>query len=112
MCQFIDGKCIVQRTNNKGKVNGCCRFCPLVTDKGCPSENVSCKLIYCKTSIKNIKLIRLRDIPVTKCLSISRRAILKGDFFVTKEQFIDDLCKGPIIYAFRTIKRDLKRNIK
>ncbi len=112
LCQFKDGQCIVQRNNKKGKVNGCCRFCPLVTDKGCPSENVSCKLIYCKTSIKNIKLIKLNDIAITKCLSIPKRAILKGDFFITREEFIDDLCKGPIIYAFRTIKRDIKRNIK
>lgn len=112
LCQFKNGQCIVQRNNKKGKVNGCCRFCPIVTDKGCPSENVSCKLIYCKTSIKNMKLIKLSDIPITKCLSIPKRVILKGDFFITKEEFIDDLCKGPIIYAIRTLKRDIKRNIK
>lgn len=112
LCKFIDGQCIIQRTNKKGKYNGCCRFCPLVTDKGCPSENVSCKLIYCKTATKNIKLIRIRDIDITKCLTPFQRVILKGDFFVTKDEFIDDLCSGILVYAYRTIKRDIKRNIK
>ena len=112
LCKFENGQCIAQRMRNKGKVNGCCRFCPLVTDKGCPSENVSCKLIYCKTAIKNIKLIKIRDIEITKCLPPFKRLILKGDFFITKEEFIDDLCRGIIVYTYRTIKRDLKRNMK
>jgi len=112
LCNFINGQCIVQRENKKGKFNGCCRLCPFVTNKGCPSENISCKLIYCKTAIKNIKLIKISDIKITKCLNPLKRLVLRGNFFITKEEFIDDLCKSIITYPFKTIKRDIKRNIK
>ena len=28
LCQFKNGKCIVQREQNLDRVNGCCRLCP------------------------------------------------------------------------------------
>lgn len=111
-CDFKNRQCIAQRKSGNGKKDGCCRFCPIVTDKGCPSENVSCKLIYCKTSIQNFKLIKLWEIKITKCLSLGRQLILNGNFFITKEEFIKDLCDGALIFPFRTIKREIKRSFK
>ena len=108
LCQFENGQCIVQRQTGKGNVNGCCRWCPLVTDKGCPSSNLSCKLIYCKTAIKNIKLLRIRDIQILKCLSPLQRLMLKGEFFAVKEDIIKDLYYGPLRYIYTVLKRNIK----
>lgn len=107
-CKFENGSCIAQRET--GKVNGCCRFCPIVTDKGCPSENVSCKLIYCKTSIKNFKLIKLWNIKITKVLPLGRQLILNGDFFITKEEFIKDLCDGIFLFPFKIVIRTFRKS--
>lgn len=37
-CEFIDGKCIVQRQNKSKQKCGCCRYCEYVTLNGCPSK--------------------------------------------------------------------------
>ncbi|MBR3898490.1 MAG: hypothetical protein IKJ43_04360 [Bacilli bacterium] len=111
-CDFQNNQCIAQRKSGSKKINGCCRFCPIVTDKGCPSENISCKLIYCKTSIQNFKLLKLWNVKITKCLSPGRQLILRGNFFITKDEFIKDLYDGTFIFPFRTIKRELKRTLK
>ena len=39
LCRFKNNQCIAQRKGNKKGSFGCCRNCPLVTDKGCPSSN-------------------------------------------------------------------------
>lgn len=112
LCQFKDNQCIAQRKSGKGKVNGCCRFCHLVTDKGCPSSNLACKLIYCKTALGNLKLLRLRDIPILKCLSILQRSILKGAFFQTREEILKDVYYGPIYSSFKTCFREISKIFK
>ena len=53
LCKFEGNKCIVQRKTNSNWINGCCMTCPLVTEKGCPSSNITCKLIYCNEAKKN-----------------------------------------------------------
>lgn len=111
LCNFKSGQCIVQRKSNSKKVNGCCRTCPLVTDKGCPSENISCKLIYCKEALKNLKILKLRDITILKVLPIIKRLILKSDFFITKEEILLDLNRSIFTYSIKTIIRQIKRAI-
>lgn len=109
LCKFKNGRCIVQRNNPNNKhVNGCCIICPIVTNKGCPSENLSCKLIYCKTALQNMKTLKFNDIKILKCLPITSRLILRADFFLTKEEIIDDIDKGILIWIFRVIKRKIK----
>ncbi len=112
LCQFKNNQCIAQRKSNNKKINGCCRVCPLVTDKGCPSSNLACKLIYCKTALKNLKLLKIRDIQVLKCLSIFQRLTLKGSFFQTREEIIKDLYYGPIYSSFKTIFKELSKLFK
>lgn len=111
LCKFVNGQCIAQRKAGDDHINGCCRHCSLVTEKGCPSSNLSCKLIYCKTALGNIKLLRLRDIPVLKCLSITRRMILKASFYNTKEDILNDLNKGIVYSSIRTLINEIKQDI-
>ena len=109
LCQFIDGRCIVQRKDpTNTRVNGCCFRCPIVTDKGCPSENIACKLIYCKTSLKNFKLLKFNNIKILKCLPITKRFIILGDFFITKEEVIDDINHSIIVWLWRVFIRKIK----
>ena len=93
-CKFIDGKCIAQRLNNSKHIDGCCYRCPIVTDKGCPSSNFACKLIYCKTAIGNFKRLNFNKVTILKCLSISQRLVILTDFFCTREEIIEDANKG------------------
>lgn len=108
LCQFIDGKCIVQRKNNSKSTNGCCRRCLIVTEKGCPSVNITCKLIYCKTAAKNIKLLKFNELTILKCLSIRQRLIILASTMMVREEVIKNLQYG-IIY---TVLRELFNEIK
>jgi len=110
LCKFENNQCIAQRNNN-GYTNGCCRKCILVTDKGCPSVNLACKLIYCKTALGNIKLLKLSDIPVLKCLSLCQRVILKGSFFSTREEILKDLNYGLIYSSIRALKKVIQLDL-
>ena len=112
LCKFKNGKCIVQRKTNSNHCNGCCRTCPLVTDKGCPSTNITCKLIYCKTSIGNTKLLKVGDIKIFKCLSIFQRLIILGDTFSTREKIIKDAYYGPLYWVPKELIKDIKREVR
>lgn len=112
LCQFKDNQCIVQRTNGKGQVNGCCCLCSLKTEKGCPTVNLSCKLLYCKTALGNIKALKLNDIKILKVLSLRQRLILKGEFFSSKEEIINDLYHGIVYSAFRACFSEITRHKK
>ena len=112
LCKFKNNQCIAQRKNKSKTISGCCRTCPLVTDKGCPTSNLTCKLLYCKTALKNLKALKIGDIKILKCLSITQRLILKTDFYATREQVINDLYYGIIIYGIRSLLREIKRDIK
>ena len=98
LCKFIDNKCIVQRNNNSDKNNGCCYRCHLVTNNGCPSANIACKLVYCKTALKNIKKIQIYNIKILKCLSIKQRIIIISSPLLTREEVIKNINYG-IIYT-------------
>ena len=106
LCKFVDNKCFVQRKRKDNSKYGCCFDCKLVQEnKGCPTSNVSCKLLYCKPALKNIRKLRLKDIDFLKCYSIFQLFILKFDFYSTREQIINDLNFGLIYWLFRsTIK--------
>lgn len=99
LCKFIDGKCIAQRLSNSNHIDGCCYRCPIVTDKGCPSSNFACKLIYCKTAIVNMKRLNFNKVKILKCLSINQRIVILTDFFSTREEILEDANKG----LFRTV---------
>ena len=112
LCKFVNNQCVAQRKNNGKEINGCCKKCHLVTDKGCPSVNLSCKLIYCKTALGNVKELKFSDIPILKCLSYSQRLVLKSSFFNTKESILKDLYYGLIYSTFRSLKSSIFLNKK
>lgn len=112
LCKFKDNKCIAQRKNKSNTTSGCCRTCPILTDKGCPSSNLTCKLLYCKTALNNLKKLKMSDINILKCLSLTKRLILKTDFYSTKEEVIDDLYYGILLYGFRSFYREIKNKLK
>ena len=108
LCQFKNSQCVAQRKDGSGHINGCCRKCPIVTDKGCPSSNLTCKLIFCKTALGNIKLLRLRDIPILKCFSVFQRMIVKASFFRMKEEILKDLNYGIVYSSGRALIGEMK----
>lgn len=111
LCKFENDKCFVQR-NNKNKF-GCCAECNLVkSGTGCPTSNVSCKLIYCKPALNNIKKLKLTNIPISRCLSIFQRFILRFDVFSTREEIINHLNYGLIAWYFGAIRKGLRLTFK
>ena len=111
LCKFENDQCIAQRKNGGNEINGCCKKCHLVTDNGCPSVNLPCKLIYCKTAIGNMNLLKLNDIPIIKCLTLGQRMVLSSSFFNTKEDILKDLNNGIIYSTFRSLKTSLFFNL-
>lgn len=111
LCNFQNNKCIVQRKTNSDRINGCCRMCNLVTETGCPSSNLACKLLYCKTALGNVKQLKFKDISILKCLSLEQRIILRSDFFETREEIITDLYYGIVLYGIKSAYKEIKRSI-
>ncbi|MEE3343135.1 MAG: hypothetical protein VZS44_03505 [Bacilli bacterium] len=108
LCDFKDGRCIYQRYLKTDRVNGCCRSCHLSTDKGCPTTNLPCKIIYCSYINKKIKPLKYKDINILKCLSLKQQLILKGNFYSTREEIINDLHYGFIYSCIHEIKKDFR----
>ena len=113
ICDFKDNQCFVQRENKSNNLYGCCLNCKYVKkDHGCISSNVSCKLTYCRSAKKKLKLLKLRNIPYTKCLTILQLFIIKNDYFSTREQVINDLNYGIIYYLIRAFIKGIKITFK
>lgn len=111
LCKFENNQCIAQRKDGNGNTNGCCRMCPIVTDKGCPSSNLACKLVYCKTALGNLKLLKLHDIRILRCLSFFQRVILRGSFFNTREEILKDLNYGIVYGVIRGLMKELRLDV-
>jgi hypothetical protein len=113
ICDFKDNQCFVQRENKSNNKYGCCLNCKYVKDGvGCISSNISCKLTYCRSAKKKLKIIKLKDIPYSNCLTILQRFILKNDYFSTREQVINDLYYGIIYYLVRSFIKGIKITFK
>ncbi len=95
-----------------GLKNGCCRYCFHVGDKGCTSENLSCKLFYCSKVYNKHKIVKFDDLKILRCLSFRCRTIIRHDFFTKKEDVLMDLYIGSILilfvrYFYRFIKQEI-----
>ena len=109
LCDFKDNQCFVQRESKSKNLYGCCHRCKYVKkDKGCPSSNISCKLIYCKPALKNLKKLKMKDINILKCLSAIQRFMLSFDFYSTREQVINDLYFGLPLWVLRCTAKGLR----
>ena len=112
LCQFKNNQCIAQRKQKSNSINGCCKMCTLVTNKGCPSVNLACKLVYCKTALGNLKKLKMKDIKLLKCLSLKERIILKGSYFEMRDEVINNMYYGIIIFGVKSLIKEIKRDIK
>ena len=108
ICGFKDGVC-------RAKIkNGCCRKCFHVTDHGCPSRNLACKLFFCTKVRNKYKIIMFDDLKILYCLSFRCRVILRHDFFTLREEVLMDMYIGWITilfirYFYRVVKHKLIR---
>ena len=106
LCGFKNGVC-------RSKVkNGCCRKCFHVTDHGCPTRNLACKLFFCSKVRDKYKIIMFDDLKILYCLSFRCRVILRHDFFTKREEVLMDMYIGWITilfirYFYRVIKHKI-----
>ena len=112
ICDFKNNQCFVQRKRNDNAKFGCCIKCHRVKPNiGCPTFNSSCKLLYCKPALEKIKKLKISDIPITRCLSIFQKFLLKFNFYSTREQIINDLRFGIIYWYIRNIPKSIKLSL-
>ncbi len=106
---FKNDQCFYQRRRTDNAKYWCCYNCHLVKPgTGCPTTNISCKLVYCKPIQKKVKMLKLKEIPISKMLSVFQRFILIFSCYSTKEQIINDLYYGIILWYLRCIKKGIK----
>ena len=107
-CGFKNCIC---RNNEK---YGCCRCCRNVGDKGCTTDNLSCKFFFCtKAKDKCKKVLEPNDIKILKVLPYRCQVIARHNYFTKKETFLMDLYIGSlIIFCIRYIYRFIRYNMK
>ena len=110
-CCFKNGVC-----RNKLK-NGCCRKCFHVTDKGCPSRNLACKLFFCSKITDKHKILLFDDLKILYALPFRCRIIVRHDFFTLREEILMDMYIGWITilfirYFYRSICHFLYRRFR
>ncbi len=112
ICGFKNCKCYVQRKYKKQQIYGCCRKCVYVTDNGCPSSNLACKLFNCSEVYNRCKVTTYKDLKILKALSLRGRFIVKSDYFSLREDVLKDLYSYSILYStFRIVYRLFKNLI-
>ncbi len=103
-CKFKDNKCLNQYHNNY--INGCCRGCRFQSKSGCKTSNLTCKLFYCSSVKDNNKIVEYKDLKIIRCLPLRNRPIIKHDFFVSREEMLNDLyLNSIIIFVIKTLFR-------
>ena len=82
VCGFVNKQCFKQRVENKGEMYGCCS--PLcVTENGCTTKNLSCKLIFCKEAKEKYLAEKSKIVAEAKAKNSTNRENLnkvKADF--------------------------------
>ncbi len=69
----------------------------------CQTENLSCKLFYCPFIKSKYKILKIKEIPILKMLSLRQKMIIKFDVASTKEEALNDLCSYSFLYAYLKI---------
>ena len=96
MCEFCNGQCKIQQGTEYN--NGCCRLCNYQSEKGCTTQNLSCKFFFCDAAQENFKPLRMKDIPLLKLYTYRQRIISLYSFFSNREQMLTDLKIGMLIF--------------
>ena len=108
-CNFKKSKCEIQRKIKKGK-HGCCRKCYYRTEKGCKTQNLTCKMFYCAKIREKYNLPNWNDFEILKVLTLRQRILLKSEYFSLKEDVLTDLYIGSLIIGTGRIIYRLIRN--
>ena len=78
--------------------SGCCRYCLHVGEKGCTTNNLSCKFFFCSNAkSKCKKVLEPKDIKILNVLPYRCQVIVKHNYFTKKEAFLKELYLGSII---------------
>lgn len=112
ICCFQNGTCLAHRELQKNYKNGCCRWCHFQSDTGCTTQNIACKFFVCDSVRKNCKVLEFADVKILKVLSKGQQALLKKDFFSSRDSVIGDLNRGLILGTIRMYLRLIVRAAK
>ena len=74
-CDFKNDKCFIQRRDNIDRINGCCHCCPYQVNKKCTTKNISCKLFFCPSVKRKVRIIKIKDVDILKLFSIRQKII-------------------------------------
>lgn len=101
-CEFEENRC--NDCKHNWHENGCCYHCSYQSTSGCPTQNLSCKLFFCDYMDKHYKLLKFDDILMLKLFTKREQAIIKGNVFCSKEDFLNLLYIGSyLIYSIYSI---------
>lgn len=111
ICQFENNQCLVQRINKYDRCDGCCGYenCVIPHEKGCETNNLACKLFYCKTMRKQFDIPKAKDLKILKALNFRRQIIAQTSYFMSTENALKNVNRGSILYI---ILRDSFIDIK
>lgn len=96
-CEFCDNRCSDHR--HKNNINGCCAHCKYQSNRGCKTQNLSCKFYFCDYMSK-YPVIKEEDIHILKLLSKRQRYICKNNVFCKRSIFIGLLFTGSVLVYF------------
>lgn len=99
ICGFKNCQCYIKQVKNNDLKYGCCRKCMYVSDKGCTTKNLACKLFNCSAVYCRRKTITYKDLKILKVLSLRQRLVVKSDYFCLREDVLKDLYSYSITYA-------------
>ncbi len=98
LCKFKNNKCYSNRCKKFEKVNGCCSnnkniACKYFDKDHCKIKCSGCKFYICPTLKKVQGSIKMKDIFITRLLSIRQRIVLRYTVFTPKEEIIQKMLK-------------------
>lgn len=110
ICGFKNKKCFVQIKKPECGCYGCCRKCKYVTNTGCSTMNLACKLFFCSEVKDRYDIINYDDIKILKMLTKRQQFIVKSDYFSLRESVIKDLSYNSLLVAMsRMLYRLIRR---
>ena len=115
VCEFKNGKCIKNRKCHEIGDGCCCSvdhktICQYLTDKGCSVRCLACKFHICRILKDKGYKYRLNDIYILKyLLNWKQKIIVYNDFFITKDEVLNDILKNSIIlWSLKPVKKFIK----
>lgn len=111
ICEFKNNKCIHDRLHN-ASCNGCCmnndgtKMCKYLDKGRCKIKCLACKFHICYCIRQKGYKCKINDIYMLKYLyNWKQKIIIYNDFFMTKEEVLNDVYKNSIIaWTFKKTK--------